>query len=66
MDREQLESKPYPIYATQGGGLVRPCMGGYIFIEVPPNQPSLDIGSQMPIEWDLIPANHAARLEEGL
>ena len=51
----------YPVFGTQGGGLVRevsPCI--YVFVEKPRHS-SLDVGDTMPKEWDIIPANQAAR-----
>lgn len=55
----------YPIFATQGGGLVREIKTSkgfkYIFVEAPPQGMGLDVGDDMPAEWDLIPANNLAR-----
>ena len=51
----------YPVYGTQGGGLVREVNGAYIFVEKP-NCPGLDVGDTMPTEWDIIPANTQARV----
>lgn len=50
----------YPVWGTQGGGLVREVNGTYIFIEKP-DCPGLDIGDEMPEEWGIIPANWLAR-----
>ncbi len=52
----------YPVYGTQGGGLVRWINGTYIFVEKP-DCPGLDIGDEMPEEWadDVAPANEHAR-----
>lgn len=52
----------YPVYGTQGGGLVRQIGAAYIFIEKP-DCPGLDIGDTMPEEWGVIPANEHAREE---
>ena len=52
----------YPVWGTQGGGLVRQVRDRYIFVEKP-NCPSLDIGDEMPGEWGLIPANKHAHDE---
>jgi hypothetical protein len=52
----------YPVWATQGGGLVREAGSGYIFIEKP-DCPELDVGDTMPDEWGLIPANDLATTE---
>ena len=50
----------YPVWGTQGGGLVREVNGTYIFVEKP-NCSGLDVGDEMPEEWGLIPANGHAR-----
>lgn len=52
----------FPVYGTQGGGLVRETGGKFIFIEKP-NCPGLDVGDEMPKEWDYQPANKFARQE---
>ena len=49
----------YPVYGTQGGGLVREVNGVYVFIEKP-TCPGLDVGDKMPEEWGIIPANDHA------
>lgn len=55
----------YPVFYTQGGGLVREIKtnGGflYIFVEAPREYMGLQVGDVMPQEWDLIPANDLAR-----
>lgn len=53
----------YPVFATQGGGLVREVSQNpftYIFVEKP-GCPGLDVGDTMPKEWDIVPANQSAR-----
>lgn len=50
----------FPVWGTQGGGLVREFNGTYFFVEKP-KVPGLDVGDEMPKEWDLIPANDLAR-----
>lgn len=54
----------FPVFGTQGGGLVREIKTGkgytYIFVEKP-DCPGLDVGDTMPEQWDLIPANQQAR-----
>jgi hypothetical protein len=55
----------YPVYGTQGGGLVRSVGDQYIFVEKP-DCPGLDVGNTMPEEWGVIPANEAARREAEL
>ncbi len=52
----------YPVWGTQGGGLVREVNGTYIFVEKP-DCPELDVGDEMPEEWGIVPANHFARRE---
>ncbi len=52
----------YPVYGTQGGGLVRSVGQTYIFVEKP-DCPGLDVGDEMPEEWGIIPANEQARQE---
>lgn len=52
----------YPVYGTQGGGLVREVSGKFIFVEKP-DCPGLDVGDEMPEEWGIVPANHHARRE---
>jgi len=53
----------YPVWGTQGGGLAREVDGTYVFVEAPPSIPSLEIGDEVPEEWDLIPANERAKME---
>jgi len=52
----------YPVWGTQGGGLVREVNGKHIFVEKP-DCPGLDVGDDMPEEWGLIPANRLAQRE---
>jgi hypothetical protein len=53
----------FPVYGTQGGGLVREGPNGtYIFVEKP-SDPSLNVGDTMPAEWGIIPAKEMAREE---
>ncbi|OHA20743.1 MAG: hypothetical protein A2849_01665 [Candidatus Taylorbacteria bacterium RIFCSPHIGHO2_01_FULL_51_15] len=54
----------YPVWGTQGGGLVRQMGKNYIFVEKP-DCPGLDVGDFMPEEWGIIPANSSARKEIG-
>ena len=55
----------FPVFGTQGGGLVRELktQNGYeyIFVEPPPEGMGLDVGDFMPKEWGIIPANQQAR-----
>jgi hypothetical protein len=53
----------YPVYGTQGGGLARNVNGVFIFIERPRGQPTLNVGDDVPVEWDMVPANQKARDE---
>lgn len=53
----------FPVFATQGGGLVREVGKNpykYVFVEKP-DCPGLEVGDYMPEQWDLIPANQHAR-----
>lgn len=52
----------YPVWATQGGGLVRESGSGFVFIEKP-DCLGLDVGDTMPDEWGLVPANDLASTE---
>jgi len=49
----------YPVFGTQGGGLVREVNGTYIFVEKP-DCPGLEVGDEMPEEWGIIAANDRA------
>lgn len=46
----------FPVYGTQGGGLVRPVGSKFIFVEKP-NCHGLDVGDEMPEMWDYQPVN---------
>jgi len=59
----EAEKYDFAVYGTQGGGLVRWVNGAYVFIERPKDFPELTVGSFMPSEWDIIPANDAAHME---
>lgn len=51
----------FPVYGTQGGGLVRETApGNFVFIEEPTGS-GLKIGDKMPAEWGIAPANSKAR-----
>ena len=53
----------FPVWGTQGGGLVREVGSNrYIFVEKP-DCPGLDVGDYMPEEWGIAPANQTARDE---
>mgnify|MGYP007077527449 CR=1 FL=1 len=52
----------YPVWGTQGGGLVREVGSVYIFVEKP-DCPGLDVGDTMPEEWGITPANDVANAE---
>jgi hypothetical protein len=60
-----MEDYKYPVYGTQGGGLAREVAGKYFFIEPPDSGTGLRVGDEVPVEWDLAPANHLARNEMG-
>lgn len=52
----------FPVYGTQGGGLAREVNGKFIFVEAPPgNFTNLTVGSEVPEEWSMVPANESAR-----
>lgn len=53
----------YPVWGTQGGGLVRACGDRYIFV-TKPDCPGLDVGDFMPDEWGIVPANDLAWQED--
>lgn len=50
----------YPVFGTQGGGLAREVNGQLIFV-TKPDCPGLDVGDDVPKEWDYQPANELAR-----
>jgi len=65
-DGVTLQPKEYnfPVWGTQGGGLVREVSHNpyrYVFVEAPPQGMGLGVGDFMPEEWDIIPANRQAR-----
>lgn len=50
----------FPVFGTQGGGLVREVgPNHYVFVEKP-DCPGLDVGDVMPEEWGIAAANNAA------
>ena len=50
----------FPVFGTQGGGLVREVTPShYVFVEKP-DCPGLDVGDDMPKEWGIAAANNAA------
>ncbi len=53
---------PFPVYCTQGGGLVKEDGKKMVFIEAPLDPAfCLKVGDEMPAEWGLIPANNLAQ-----
>ena len=69
MTRQQLKtvkimSREYrfPVYGTQGGGLVRQIGDKFIFM-TKPDCPGLDVGDEMPREWGIAAANDLALQE---
>ncbi len=50
----------YPVYGTQGGGLVRWDNDTFIFVEKP-DCPEFGVGDEMPKGWGVTPANEHAR-----
>ena len=58
------KSYNFPVWGTQGGGLVREVERGrdkYIFVEAPESCHGLTVGDYMPDEWGIIPTNELAR-----
>lgn len=55
-----IEGSDFPIWETQGGGLVNLIAGAFIFVKAP-KCPGLNIGDEMPKEWSKAPANEGAR-----
>ena len=54
----------FPVFGTQGGGLVREVSRNpflYVFVEAPDGCPGLEVGDMMPKEWDVVPVNELAR-----
>ncbi len=54
----------FPVFFTQGGGLVRPVVDNpfdYVFVEVPVLAAAVKIGDVMPRDWEVEPANDLAR-----
>ena len=54
----------YPVWRTQGGGLVREVGGKYIFVEKPLKFHNLNVGDEMPAEWSTLAENGLARQQE--
>lgn len=54
------EQYNFAVFAAQGGGLVRRVGNAFIFVEAP-NCPGLEIGDEMPKEWDFQPVNKLAQ-----
>ncbi len=66
MPASDWEDRNYPVYGTQGGGLVRELRHAnvffYIFIEAPQDASlGIKVGDDMPEGWDYQPVNEAAR-----
>jgi hypothetical protein len=59
----QEKTYNFPVFGTQGGGLVREIKTTegykYIFVEKP-DCPGLDVGDFMPEQWGIIAANQQA------
>ncbi len=64
-EEKSLDSYDFPVYGTQGGGLVRQQGNDFIFVELHESlkYTGLKLGDKMPPEWDMIPANELARAE---
>jgi len=50
----------FSVYGTQGGSCARMVNGIAIFV-TKPNCPGLDVGDEVPLNWDLQPTNKLAR-----
>lgn len=51
----------FPVWGTQGGGLVREAAPNvYVFVEAPDDFMGLGVGDTMPSEWGIAPANRKA------
>ena len=53
----------FPVWGTQGGGLVKRDGDHYVFVEPPADFPEIKVGDKMHHEWGLAPANEYARAE---
>ncbi len=52
----------FPVYGTQGGGLVEEVAPDlYVFVVAPEAGMGLGVGDYMPKEWGVAPANQLAR-----
>lgn len=51
----------FPVWGTQGGGLVKQEGDHYVFVEPPSDFPDIKVGDKMPPEWGLAAANGLAR-----
>lgn len=52
----------FPVFGTQGGGLVKIVgVDQYEFVEAPDPIMGLGVGDPMPSEWGIVPANDEAR-----
>lgn len=56
-----MKKYDFPVWGTQGGGLVRLVGDKYIFVEAPEGFLDITVGCEMHPMWDIIPANHHAR-----
>jgi hypothetical protein len=61
--RQNMKDYNFPVYATQGGGLVRFVNNTLAVFVEQPDCPGLDVGDIMPEKWGIVPANQAARNE---
>lgn len=63
MGKDQpAEQFPFPVYATQGGGLVKEIAGSGVYRFVTDTGiPGYGIGETMPADWSTFPANRLAR-----
>lgn len=55
----------FPVWETQGGGLVRRRGDSYYFVEIPETG-GHKVKGEMPTDWQVIPHNNLARIADGL
>ncbi len=56
---------PFPVYATQGGGLAREvAIDKYVFVEAPPDCFGLRVGEEVPTDWDTVLATNLGTPEQ--
>ena len=59
---KSVQEYQFPVWGTQGGGIVREAgLGRYIFVEAPKDFPNLHEGDTMPEEWGISAGNNLAK-----